>query len=75
MGLLRPDRKLRIDSQGKLFNQSRRFRLALPRDGRLDFAHRNSPQDAIPDAVLPRDTEAAVRALLQDIESEMTAGA
>ncbi len=60
-----------IDLQRKLFNQSRRFRLALLREGRLDFAARRAGQRRLVDAVLAKDTEAATALLLDDIKSEL----
>ncbi|WP_299192719.1 FCD domain-containing protein [uncultured Litoreibacter sp.] len=60
-----------IDLQRKLFNQSRRFRLALLREGRLNFELRRVGQQRIVDAVLARDREAAISALLDDIKSEL----
>ncbi|APG46111.1 GntR family transcriptional regulator [Phaeobacter porticola] len=49
--------------QLKFYDQSRRFRLALLREGRLDFAIRARQQQALLEAVLARDTEAALTAL------------
>nr|WP_298295895.1 GntR family transcriptional regulator [uncultured Litoreibacter sp.] len=60
-----------IDLQRKLFNQSRRFRLALLRERRLNFELRRVGQQRIVDAVLARDREAAISALLDDIKSEL----
>ena len=60
-----------IDLQRKLYNQSRRFRLALLREGRLDFDSRRACQRKLVDAVLTRDSEAAIVALIADIKSEL----
>lgn len=60
-----------IDLQRKLYNQSRRFRLTLLREGRLDFDSRCTCQRALVDAVLARDREAAIAALVADIKSEL----
>ncbi|PLS20473.1 GntR family transcriptional regulator [Amylibacter cionae] len=60
-----------IDLQEKFFNQSRRFRLALLREGRLDFARRKSRQQALLNAVLERDVKAALEVLAEDIEAEL----
>lgn len=60
-----------IDLQRKLFNQSRRFRLSLLREGRLDFDKRRARQRALLDAVLARDADAAITALVQDTKSEL----
>nr|WP_323776781.1 GntR family transcriptional regulator [Amylibacter sp.] len=62
-----------IDMQAKFFNQSRRFRLALLREGNLDFARRKARQQALLDAVLQRDTVAALQVLTEDIEAELRA--
>ena len=60
-----------IDLQRKLYNQSRRFRLALLREERLDFASRCACQQALVNAVLARDHDAAIAALMADIKSEL----
>ncbi|NKW91810.1 FCD domain-containing protein [Rhodobacteraceae bacterium R_SAG9] len=60
-----------IDLQRKLYNQSRRFRLALLREGRLDFGGRCARQQALVDAVLARDSKTALAALEDDIKSEL----
>lgn len=62
-----------IDMHRKLFDQSRRFRLTLLREGRLDFASRKSRQKHLLDAVLNRDRAAALTLLKADIEAELTA--
>ena len=60
-----------IDLQRKLYNQSRRYRLALLREGQLDFTARCASQRALVDAVLTRDRDAAIAALVADIKSEL----
>ncbi|WP_294224979.1 FCD domain-containing protein [uncultured Shimia sp.] len=60
-----------IDLQRKLYNQSRRYRLALLREGQLDFTARCANQRALVDAVLTRDRDAAIAALVADIKSEL----
>lgn len=62
------------DLQRKFFDQSRRFRLALLREGMLDFAARKVRQQALLDAVLARDAVAAIAVLEQDIEAELKSG-
>lgn len=62
------------DLQRKFFDQSRRFRLALLREGMLDFAAREGRQRALLDAVLDRDEPAAITILEQDIEAELKPG-
>lgn len=60
-----------IDLQRKYFDQSRRFRLALLREGQLDFEARRSRQQSLVEAVTGRDTDAAVELLAQDINAEL----
>ncbi len=60
-----------IDLQRKLYNQSRRFRLALLREGQLDFDLRRPRQQALVDAILARDSNAAHAALVEEIKSEL----
>ena len=63
-----------MDLHRKFFDQSRRYRLALPREGRLDFDARRDRQAALVQAVLARDTERALCVLIRDIEAEFTSG-
>ena len=60
-----------IDLQRKYFDQSRRFRLAHLREGRLDFKARKDRQQQLVNAVLARDTEAAIQYQLADIHDEL----
>ncbi len=60
-----------IDLQRKYFDQSRRFRLALLREGRLDFDTRRSRQQSLTDASVGRETVTAVALLQQDIMAEL----
>lgn len=60
-----------IDLQRKFFDQSRRFRLALLREGELDFERRSHRLQAIVDAVLERDVEKALPLLEEDIRDEL----
>jgi DNA-binding GntR family transcriptional regulator len=55
----------------KFFDQSRRFRLAQMREGKLNWANRKNRQKALLDAVLERDEGAANVLLKQDIEDEL----
>lgn len=55
----------------KYFDQSRRFRLAQLREGRLDFASRKRRQQGLVDAVLKRDADAAVALVSEEIEAEL----
>jgi len=63
-----------IDLQKKFFDQSRRFRLTMLREGRLEFAQRVKWQDQLLKSVLARDCDGALAALRQDINSELEAG-
>ncbi len=62
-----------IHLQAKFFDQSRRFRLALLREGRLDFERRRARQEALLAAVLSRQADAADAILKQEIEAELRA--
>lgn len=62
-----------IDLHRKFFDQSRRFRLALLREGRLDFPGRKLRQKQLLEFVLARDTAAAVALLIEDIEADFKA--
>ncbi|WP_375175561.1 GntR family transcriptional regulator [Pseudooceanicola sp.] len=64
-----------IDLQRKFFDQSRRFRLALLREGMLDFAARRDRQGALVQAVLDRDTDTALALLEQEVTGEFKTGA
>ncbi|MCV6591595.1 MAG: GntR family transcriptional regulator [Silicimonas sp.] len=59
-----------VETQARIFNQSRYFRLALLREGRLDFGARRDQQQALLDAVLARDTARALAVLEASIEAE-----
>jgi DNA-binding GntR family transcriptional regulator len=61
-----------MDLHGKLFNQSRRFRLAQLREGQLDFEKRRDRQKQLVDAVLARDETVALAVLQADIQAELT---
>lgn len=62
-----------LDTQQKFYDQSRRFRLALLREGRLDFSDRARLHQALLDAVLRRDSAAALAGLTQLITTELQA--
>lgn len=62
-----------IDLQRKFFDQSRRFRLALLREGRLDFEKRELRQQRLLDAVLARDADTALSTLVEDIHADLKA--
>lgn len=60
-----------IDLQRKFFDQSRRFRLALMREGKLDWADRQMRQKALLDAVLEKDAAKAIALLKEDIRADL----
>ncbi|WP_299690088.1 GntR family transcriptional regulator [uncultured Tateyamaria sp.] len=60
-----------IDLHRKYFDQSRRFRLAQLREGRLNWCARKKRQKALLDAVLARDASHADALLRQDIKAEL----
>lgn len=62
-----------LDMHAKLFDQSRRFRLALMREGKLDWAARKARQKALLDAVLNKEETKALDLAQQDIEAELHA--
>ena len=62
-----------LDMHTKLFDQSRRFRLALMREGKLDWAARKARQKALLDAVLNKEESKALDLAQQDIEAELNA--
>ncbi|KMW57180.1 Transcriptional regulator, GntR family [Candidatus Rhodobacter oscarellae] len=60
-----------LDTHAKFFDQSRRFRLALMREGKLDWAARKARQKALLDAILSKDKARAIELLQADIEAEL----
>lgn len=60
-----------IDLHRKFFDQSRRFRLAQMREGRLDWTARRLRQKGLLDAVLSRNDTDALRLLQDDVEAEL----
>ncbi|WP_434050834.1 MAG: GntR family transcriptional regulator [Roseibium sp.] len=63
-----------IQMAGKFYNQSRRFRLALLREGRIDFTARARRMEKLQNAVLGRDEETALALLEDDIRADLGAG-
>lgn len=63
-----------MDLQRKFFDQGRRFRLSLLREGRLDFTARRHALDALVSAVLDRDDPRAQAALDAYISTEFHSG-
>ncbi|MCH2096286.1 MAG: GntR family transcriptional regulator [Rhodobacteraceae bacterium] len=62
-----------IEMQRRLFDQSRRFRLAHLREGQLNFAARMARQSALLDAILGRDRDTALKVLQDDIRADLWA--
>lgn len=55
----------------QFYNQSRRFRLALLREGQIDFAARAARQAALHKAVIARDRDAALHLWEEDITEDV----
>ncbi len=62
-----------IEMAGTFYNQSRRYRLALLREGRIDFAARAARQNALRQAVLDRNKTKALTVLEDDIRADLGA--
>lgn len=62
-----------MDMADKFYSQSRRFRLAHLREGRVDFAARRQRHKALQDALLARDFATASPLLEQDITEDLGA--
>jgi len=60
-----------IDTHRKFFDQSRRFRLALLREGKLNWADRKTRQKALLDAILDRNETRALALLEEEIRAEL----
>lgn len=60
-----------IDLQQKFFDQSRRYRLALLREGKLNFENRAERQKKLLEYILERDVENALQTLSAEIEAEI----
>lgn len=56
---------------GQFYNQSRRFRLALLREGRIDFPARATRRDALRDAILSRSAENALACIKDEIHADL----
>ena len=61
------------DMVGQFYNQSRRFRLALLREGRIDFAARAQRQNALRAAIIARDTNRALSVWEDDVHADLGA--
>lgn len=65
------DSRRLIDMHRQFFDQSRRFRLAQLREGKLDWSARKTRQDDLLKAILARDNDTATALLQEDIEAEL----
>ena len=66
------DSRRLIEMHRRFFDQSRRSRLALLREGRLDFAARKHRQKALLEAILNRDEAAARQHIEAEIDADLT---
>ncbi|MDE0852354.1 MAG: GntR family transcriptional regulator [Yoonia sp.] len=55
----------------QFYGQSRRFRLALLREGRIDFAARSSRRAELQDAIMERDADRALGVLEDEISTDL----
>ena len=55
----------------RFYDQSRRFRLALFREGRIDFSARAARQEALKNALIARNEEAVLALQEEDIRADM----
>lgn len=62
-----------IKMADQFYGQSRRFRLALLREGRIDFAGRKQRQNALRDAIIERDEQQALAVLADEIGADLGA--
>lgn len=61
------------DMAAQFYGQSRRFRLALLREGRIDFGARAARRMALQDAIIARDEDHAIRVLEDEIGADLGA--
>ncbi|WP_341233038.1 GntR family transcriptional regulator [uncultured Sulfitobacter sp.] len=62
-----------MDMAAQFYGQSRRFRLALLREGRIDFAARASRRALLQNAVIARDEQRALQVLEDEIGADLGA--
>ncbi|MCX7559022.1 GntR family transcriptional regulator [Sulfitobacter sp. F26204] len=55
----------------QFYGQARRFRLALLREGRIDFKARKTRQHRLRDAIVARDERRALQALEEEINADL----
>jgi DNA-binding GntR family transcriptional regulator len=61
------------DMAAQFYGQSRRFRLALLREGRIDFAARASRRESLQTAVIAREEQRALEILQDEIGADLGA--
>lgn len=61
-----------VEMQRRFFDQSRRFRLALLREGRLNFEEREGRQKALLEAILARDEAKAITQIEAEVAADLT---
>lgn len=61
------------DMVGQFYNQGRRFRLALLREGRIDFTARKQRQTDLREAIIARDTKKALTVWEDEIHADLGA--
>ncbi|EBA13335.1 GntR family transcriptional regulator [Roseobacter sp. CCS2] len=62
-----------INMAARFYGQSRRFRLALLREGRIDFAARKARRSDLQTAIIARDTSCALSILTDEIGADLGA--
>ena len=60
-----------IEMARKFYSQSRRFSLALLREGRIDFQERHKRQERLKEAILARDGQTSIRLLAENIKADI----
>ncbi|MEJ8472776.1 GntR family transcriptional regulator [Roseibium algae] len=60
-----------MDMVAQFYGQSRRFRLALLREGRIDFSARKARQELLREAVIARDQGKALTVLEDEINKDL----
>ncbi|PRZ45791.1 GntR family transcriptional regulator [Tritonibacter scottomollicae] len=60
-----------IDMAGRFYDQSRRFRLARLREGRIAFKARRTRHETLKTAIMDRDTQRALALLEEDIRADL----
>lgn len=61
------------DMVAQFYNQSRRFRLALLREGRIDFSARKARQGALQNAIVARNSAGALAVWEDEIRADLSA--